>query len=876
MTRFEAPPELRDVRWLRVRFTLRNERVVPQQKAHPLSVFDAILRAPNKALGLTGVFHMRNRHWYSQRLKEGARFDLKVLLNIDDLARGQEWVAALRQELAREPSNFALVDTPVVELRAPQAWEDEPPPEVCLEFLTPFAFRPRSAARGESTQATKPLPTALDAQEFAQQLRDRLRKVFAIDIDCCALLQGVELLPYFWRFTNISHESSSQPGQVKWIKGCVGPLYLRGALGPLLPLLLLCAEVHLGGAMAFGQGYFRLHTAPRPLFGDGFPRQDQLVAATQNLLDTSDTALAEASARYGQPFDLEQFARSISEDLRSGRYAPKPATVHRIPKHDGSWREIEELDLVDRVVHGALLSALAPVFDIMFEPNSLGYRKGKSLDSVRARIGSALDAGYRYVLESDIDDFFPSVDHVHLREALQGVLPLADKALVDFLLASVCVPRLTDIGAEPRLRGLPQGSPISPLLANLYLDRFDEAFTGQALCLVRYADDFVILTRERSEAESAQSAAETKLAALGLHLKPAKTAIVDAREGFQFLGMWFGRDGPDAAPPVEHRRPLYVVEPGCFIGVNGEAVEVRAERMLKQVLPLRRISAIVLLNRAVLSTALIARCAALDVPITVTLESGYHLATWAPDRRQFFEIAARQVGHYDALGETARLAIAREIVRQKVNNGLAFLRQRYRAGDAEWSAKQQQYAAGIDTAQDTMALRGVEGNAAKHFFSRYAQEIDEPFFRFTKRARDNPDPINSLMNFGYYMLFSRISATLRALGLNPYLGFLHESGERFETLTCDVQELFRAHVDRLNLRVLGQKVIRPEHFHETARGLRMTGDAVRTYVLQFELEMARRPKSGGLCWSEAIYAQCRNVRYFFCERRDLTFYRFGE
>ena len=132
------------------------------------------------------------------------------------------------------------------------------------------------------------------------------------------------------------------------------------------------------------------------------------------------------------------------------------------------------------------------------------------------------------------------------------------------------------------------------------------------------------------------------------------------------------------------------------------------------------------------------------------------------------------------------------------------------------------------------------------------------------------------MNFGYYMLFSRISATLRALGLNPYLGFLHESGERFETLTCDVQELFRAHVDRLNLRVVGQKVIRPEHFHETAHGLRMTGDAVRTYVLQFELEMARRPKSGGLCWSEAIYAQCRNVRYFFCERRDLTFYRFGE
>lgn len=876
MTEFLLPPALRGLRWLRVAFTLRNQRVVPSQHAHPLSVFDAILRAPNKTLGRPGVFHVRTTPSHRLRIAEGASFELEAMLPTGGAAEGERWLAALRAELETPSRNFTLTGTPRIEVREAQAWTSAIPAEVCLEFMTPFAFQPGAKAAPGRPQGAKPLPTALDAAEFADQLRQRLSKFFGVALDCQALMEGVQVLPYFWQFANIPHQSRSQPGEVKLIKGCAGPLYLRGNLGPLLPVLALCAEVHAGGAMAFGQGYFRLHSAPRPVFPAGFPSAQVLAAATQRLLDVSDSALADASARFGQPFDPQAFAEAIAEDLRAGRYVPKPATVHRIPKHDGSLREIEELDLMDRVVHGALHSALAPVFDVMFEPASLGYRKGKSLDTVREAVGGALQEGFRFALESDIEDFFPSVDHTRLREALARVLPLADAPIIDLVLSVIRVPRMTDAGSVPRTHGLPQGSPLSPLLANLFLDSFDEAFAGDDVRLVRYADDFVILTRRREDAEAAEREAQRLLALLGLHLKPAKTAIIDAHEGFQFIGIRFGGDGADAAPPADHRRPLYVVESGCFVGVNGEALEVRAHGMLKQVFPLRRISVLVLLNRAVLSSALIAKCTALDVPITLTLESGYHLATWAPDRRHFFATAFRQAAFYNSLSDTARLAIARDIVIRKVDNALAFLRQRYSVGDAEWAQTMRDHAANANVAESFAALRGVEGYAARLYFERYAAEISDPFFRFVKRNRDAPDAINSLLNFGYYLLFARINATLRALGLNPYLGFLHESGERFETLVCDVQEVFRAHVDRLILRLLGQKAIRPEHFAAGPRGTRLTGEGVRAYVAQFEQEMARSPKTGGLSLSAAIYAQCLNLRYYLCDEGHLNLYRFGE
>lgn len=148
---------------------------------------------------------------------------------------------------------------------------------------------------------------------------------------------------------------------------------------------------------------------------------------------------------------------------------------------------------------------------------------------------------------------------------------------------------------------------------------------------------------------------------------------------------------------------------------------------------------------------------------------------------------------------------------------------------------QQMYQAG-----DVEQVRGLEGAAAKKIYQRLNNFIDDESFRILKRDRRSPDRMNALLNFGYYLLFSRINATVRAVGLNPYLGFLHSPQDNYESLVCDIEELFRARIDRLIIRLINLKVVTRDDFVEAERGLILKKDAVRKFIEQFEAEMEKK------------------------------------
>jgi len=156
------------------------------------------------------------------------------------------------------------------------------------------------------------------------------------------------------------------------------------------------------------------------------------------------------------------------------------------------------------------------------------------------RVHAFFQQGYRWLLDADIDSFFDSVPRdivfgrlatlVHDETALRLVRLWLDFAVWDGL-------HLT----RPPL-GLPQGSVLSPMLANLCLDSFDEKLLAAGLKLVRYADDFVVLAKSEHAAQSARQLTEETLAALRLHLDEGKTHILRASDGFRFLGVIFLKD----------------------------------------------------------------------------------------------------------------------------------------------------------------------------------------------------------------------------------------------------------------------------------------------------------------------------------------------
>jgi len=194
----------------------------------------------------------------------------------------------------------------------------------------------------------------------------------------------------------------------------------------------------------------------------------------------------------------------------------------------------------DRVVQMAAKLVLEPIFEADFLPVSYGFRPKRSATDALETLRKLGSREHHHVLDADIRDYFGSIDHEKLLRLLAR--RISDRRMLKLLRQWLEAGVLEDGAVRPTLVGTPQGGVISPLLSNLYLHVLDTLWTRHSAplgTLVRYADDFVVLCRTRSECEQAEERIRVILGRLGLELHPDKTRrveLLDGKEGFDFLG----------------------------------------------------------------------------------------------------------------------------------------------------------------------------------------------------------------------------------------------------------------------------------------------------------------------------------------------------
>jgi len=262
----------------------------------------------------------------------------------------------------------------------------------------------------------------------------------------------------------------------------------------------------------------------------------------------------------GQTFgDIERYGRDrwlgeLALTLRNESYKPEAIKRVFIPKANGKLRPLGLSNLRDRVCMMAAVLVLEPIFESDLAPEQYAYRAGRNAHDALSAVKTGLCNGYPEVVDADLSAYFDTIPHRELMLCVaRRVLDRKVLRLVKSWLECAVVeidPRgraTCTTGSRDRGQGIPQGAPISPLLANLYMRRFIlgwqrwEASRGLGATVVNYADDLVILCR-KGTAEQALAAMRALMARLKLTVNEEKTRTCHAgREHFDFLGYTFGR-----------------------------------------------------------------------------------------------------------------------------------------------------------------------------------------------------------------------------------------------------------------------------------------------------------------------------------------------
>jgi group II intron reverse transcriptase/maturase/CRISPR-associated endonuclease Cas1 len=662
--------------------------------------------------------------------------------------------------------------------------------------------------------------------------------------------------------------------------------------------LVIGQHLGIGQRRGFGYGRYRLEGPEGERIGLQPGRRASLLQSAMSLpnLDSAWDAIRNNKRRaafereldqvcFGLPPDADHRTEliTVARQLNKDEYVFPPLHGLVIDKPKGGQRALAVPPLLDRVLQRAVAQMLTRVVEPMMYARSFGYRPGRNRMQARDYIQRLVREGYEWFFESDIDNFFDAVDHALIYNRLTSLLP--DDPAVDRIMRWITAP-VRYQGRLIQRGGLPQGSPLSPLLANLVLDDFDKDLVAAGFRPVRFADDFIVPCRTREQAERAGELVARSLAEKGLALNGDETRIARFANGLKFLGYRFVNDLAvearrpcnDAPESDEHPHPsswvagleqaeeagesrqasanarpsiaagateegeiaragearvggtlVIVSEPGCVLYTrDGRLWRQRPEAEAISVAPWPEIGGLLLFGYQRITQPALIRAMTHGVPVYFT--DGFGRLRGRAVSAPGHESIDAWPHHLDASrSENTARRVAIALVTARLAHQAQVLRRRGVRGK-ELDA----FANAIDkaaAAESIESLRGIEGSATRAYFALIAQLVPD-WCGFGGRNRRPPrDPLNALLSLGYTMLYAQTETLIRIAGLHPAYGFYHQRRGRHAALASDLMEPFRHLVESTAIAQLNRRQLSPDDFKlDGERGCRLKAKARRAFL----------------------------------------------
>ena len=842
--------------WFRLPLTIRCAAEPPEPQWFPF-ILRAILKTVCKS---PFTFHQQ----------DGA--GLPVAPRIGEIYRIYVFLTNIDESLAREVAvrvaktrfeNFSVEDVGRLETRSVGGLIDElesrcaGAEEICMDFRTPFVI-------GSSSPGAD---VALSPEKILRLLEARAKHVLGRTLIPQEKFEWEARSWFLHKTKPRIRMSRSQPGHREFVQGLEGPLFLRGDHAPLLPLLALAGELHVGRALTVGSGYFQI-LRDVPVLDVPFADPGKWISEAARLRE--DPERIEIWLGPAAPDDAE--IRDLCSAIRKGEFPREPAKKIAIPKSSGGTRTVGRLEPRTFLFHRMLMRVLERPIDRRLSPAALAYRPGRGVRDARPFLSQAVSNGCTHVAKADVASFFDEIPWEHLQNCVEDFLPAGDRTVRAALEAAW---RLAYTSGE-RKSGLLQGSPVSPLLANLFLAKWDDAMASRGHSHLRYGDDLLIAARSEEDALLALGDASNLLRNFGLRLNPEKNAILSIAEGFRHLGLDLGGEDGDIVETAKPalRRTLYLTKADEWAGIDHGAILVRDGTKMIHRIPLLQVSNVVLLGIGGVSTAFMSACLHRGIPVTIADHSGHHCGTLHAESRQFYALVVAHGRARYGMRTDAALEVARTIVEAKLTGYLGWadsilppasqiLRDSARSGVQSLKGK-----------TEASSFLGIEGAAARKLFRAVNDLCRDPFWHSGSREpHSRKDAWNLLLDTLSFLLFTRVNILVRATGLDPFLGFLHSPSDRFESLVCDIQEPFRARIERLAVRLVNIGILKPAHTEKHPDGSwSWSPDGWRQIIAEFETELDRRRGKDPITWRTQVQHLVEAIRLWALDpERRLSF-----